>query len=261
MESVNSPERDRDYFHAKINMHWVYPNWSFEIYPIKWLTLIDTPLSRVLTRKHNINEISQQQSGFLSLDRNGRIITFTIDDSNIMKYPLVGIWISGLSISDEEYTSSNLTKTEKEDMKTSTLKHPLIWASWMRLLLCRNYWELRSSSKGKNTFLLLNFLKIGTNILPQLCEFKLWDTVGDNEKSWVVSKFKNSSHSCLSSDKNLVFKFCSEETKSIESFYWIWMSPWRQSLINKDHRANSKRRTKSRNGIKEEHSEGNTKST
>ena len=261
MESMNSPERDRDYFHAKINLHWIYPNWSFEIYPIKWFTLIDTPLSRVLTHKHNTNEFLNPQSGFLSLDRNGRIITFTIDDSNIMKYPLVGIWISGLVLSEEDYANSHLTKTEREDIKTSSLKHPLVWASWMRMLLCRNYWELRSSSKGKNTFLLLNFLKVGSSILPQLWEFKLCDAIEDSENNWVVSRFKNSSHSWLSSDKNLVFKFNSQEARLIDSFYSIWVSPTRQNIINKEQRKNSKRRTKSRNDYKEDNPDGTIKST
>ena len=51
MESTQSHEREREYYHTKINVYWAYANCSFEVYPIKSMNLSNTPLARVLIER------------------------------------------------------------------------------------------------------------------------------------------------------------------------------------------------------------------
>ena len=106
--------------------------------------------------------------GFLSLDSKGRIITFEKDDPNRQKSYMVGIWVSGLTLAESEFLDPHLKKTEKEELKNSSCKHSHVWNSCIEFLLDTKFAERRSSSKNKNVFLLMNFLRIGQSIHPQL---------------------------------------------------------------------------------------------
>jgi hypothetical protein len=246
MESMKSPERNREYYSTKINMFWVYPNWSFEIYPIKSISLVGNPLSRSLMQIPSGENSIKLNYGFLSLDTKGRIVTFEKDDPNRQKSYMVGIWISGLNISEKEFSDPHLKKTDKEELKNSSWLHNYVWKSLIEFLLDTKFTERRSASKNKNVFLLMNFLRIGKSIHPQLWEFKLCSAEGDNDNKWVVSKFKNASNSTISSDTNLMFKPTQSETYSFKEFYNLWLPSKRQNNFENTRKRSSNRNSKTK---------------
>jgi hypothetical protein len=238
LETISSPEKgiSRAYFHSKLSLYLLYPNTSFEVYPLKPLSLISTPLSLSLTQPTNTPTFSH---GYLSLDRKGRIIVFKKDDPQLKDFAGVGVWLQGLKVPEEELEDRHLNRLEKEDLKTASLRWPEVWRVLVDYLL---QWrgEMRSSSKRKNSFLLLNFLSIGGTIVPQLCEFRLWGEIDLLDNKWVVSKFKNSEHSWLSENKNLTFKFTSSETYSVPEFFAMW-KPSKWESVQKKEKQISKR--------------------
>ena len=261
MECINSPQRNKEYYQTKVNMFCVYPNWSFEIYPIKTISLIDKPLSRKLTQWVEVSDILDFQYGYLSLDTKGRMITFSHNDSDADKYPLVGIWVHGLSANEDDLNDRHLTRNEKEDIKTASLRHYKLWQWLIGFLLKKNSLPTRSASKSKNTFLLLNFLKVGVAINPQLYEFKLCGWIDANDNKWVVSKYTNSSHCSLTSNKNLTYKFSSSDTHSFEKFYSMCKPSGRTTIYEKSQRKSTRRKNKSRNQSKDDKSIRNNKTT
>jgi len=46
-----------------------------------------------------------KEKGYLSLDRQLRILPFAESDDNVLKYPIVGIWVSGVELKDTGYNS------------------------------------------------------------------------------------------------------------------------------------------------------------
>lgn len=107
------------------------------------------------------------------MNKNGNLVTHSASDPHCEKLPLVGIWVAGIPFDDSQLDDLTLTKQEKDNLKLDTLKHPSVWASLVRFTLHRKFYELRSASTDKNSFMLLNFLKIDGKIYPQMYEFKL----------------------------------------------------------------------------------------
>ena len=62
-----------------------------QIAPLK---ILSTPLSISLTRRETFSY--KYQSGFLTMDRKRRILPLKANDAQVLKYPLIGIWATGV---------------------------------------------------------------------------------------------------------------------------------------------------------------------
>ena len=68
------------------------------------------------------------------MNKHGSISTHTANELKILKFPVVGIWITGLSVSKDLNDPGKDTQNIKE-FKTDKIKHPTVWAAMVRLVL------------------------------------------------------------------------------------------------------------------------------
>ena len=149
-----------------LKIYFLLPLVSFEVTPIANLKLVATPFTRLLFHKPREGEefysagggFSSFQTGFLMIEGRKRVVPLAANDPFIWEAPLVGVWTYGLEL-PEALAGAEMNRFEKEELKASLLRNPLVWAALCRFLFCRHFQMRYSASQGKNTFLLINFFK------------------------------------------------------------------------------------------------------
>ncbi|CAG9315052.1 unnamed protein product [Blepharisma stoltei] len=117
----------------------LFPAVTLQFTPIAPLKLVSTPLSIKLTK----NSLERYQYGFLTLDQSGRALPLLITDPLAYKYPLVGVWVSGVP--------------ESKNSKQSSIVHPLVWAACVQFIESKSIREKISPSPEDMTILFLHF--------------------------------------------------------------------------------------------------------
>ena len=117
----------------------LYPAVSLQFTPIGPLKLVSTPLSVKLTQ----NKRDKFQAGYLTMDQSGRVLPLLPSDPLAYKYPIVGIWVTGIP--------------ESQGSKACPIMHPLVWANCVQFLENTNIKDKISPSLEENCFLFLHF--------------------------------------------------------------------------------------------------------
>lgn len=117
----------------------LYPAVSLQFTPINSLKLVSTPLSVKLTQ----NKREKFQAGYLTMDQSGRVLPLLPSDPLAYKYPIVGIWVTGIP--------------ETQSSKACPIMHPLVWANCVQFLENFNIKDKISPSLEDNCFLFLHF--------------------------------------------------------------------------------------------------------
>lgn len=112
-----------------------FPDVTLKFQPLAPLKLVSTSLCISLTRKDI--PTTNFQSGYLTLDQKRRVLPLLINDAQIFKYPLIGVWVSG---------------NEKEIWNSQ-----LVWAACVRFIESQSVHERISPDPDKNDFLLVHF--------------------------------------------------------------------------------------------------------
>jgi hypothetical protein len=123
----------------QIKCEILYPSISFQFTPISPLKLVSTPLSVKLTQ----NKRDKFQAGYLTMDQSGRVLPLLPSDPLAYKYPIVGIWVSGIP--------------ESQNSKACPIMHPLVWANCVQYIENTNIKDKISPSLEENAFLFLHF--------------------------------------------------------------------------------------------------------
>lgn len=119
----------RTYFHL------IYPEVNFVYQPINTIKIVSTPLSMNLIKKEDYTY--KFQTGYLTMDQKRRILPLKVKDKNILKYPLVGVWATGI--------------------KKNIHHNPYIWSSFIRFIESQAIRERISPCPSSNTFLYVYF--------------------------------------------------------------------------------------------------------
>ena len=117
----------------------LYPAVSMQFTPISPLKLVSTPLSVRLTQ----NKREKFQAGYLTMDQSGRVLPLLPSDPLAYKYPIVGIWVTGVP--------------ETQSSKACPIMHPLVWANCIQFLENINIKDKISPCLEDNCFLFLHF--------------------------------------------------------------------------------------------------------
>lgn len=157
---------DKNSQRLQIKCEILYPSISFQFTPISSLKLVSTPLSVKLTQ----NKKDKFQAGYLTMDQSGRVLPLLPSDPLAYKYPIVGIWVSGIP--------------ESQNIKACPIMHPLVWANCVQYIENTNIKDKISPSLEENSFLFLHF-----SSKPKFYEA---GTVGN--PCWKTSKFCSDLH-------------------------------------------------------------------
>lgn len=84
-------DTDENSGNLDLKCYLAYPNFPITIVPINPLKICQTPLSVDL-----IQNSGSFKTGMLTLDQSRRILPLLIDDPMVLKFPMIGIWISGV---------------------------------------------------------------------------------------------------------------------------------------------------------------------
>ena len=117
-----------------------------------------------------------------------RVVPLASNDPLIWEAPLVGVWTYGLEL-PSSLAGAEMNRFEKEELKASLLRNPLVWAALCRFLFCRHFKDRYSASQGKNTFLLINFFKNSQN--AQFLEFRVNSVNGRPDGNWGVLSYNS----------------------------------------------------------------------
>lgn len=185
----------------------IVPDLTISMYPIKGFAVVSTPMSVKLLHKDQPSGEPKRmgrsifQTGFLTLDQDGRIVPLHASDPKVKVYSLVGIWVTGVptenitsnlqmqeeeQINDSHDPKAKLKKfAEKQDKKAKVLKHSLVMSAILRFLFSEDI-KLRISplrkQKENPCFLLLHFQ--GSPNLPQFLEFQVKKTEKTADYFW-----------------------------------------------------------------------------
>lgn len=119
----------------KTYFHLVYPSVSFSFQQIAGIKIVSTSLSLSLTNKEKYTY--KFQTGYATMDQKKRILPLKTNDKHIFKYPLVGVWASGI--------------------RGDVYQNPLILCSFIRFIESQAVHERISPSPSTNTFLFVYF--------------------------------------------------------------------------------------------------------
>lgn len=119
----------------KTYFHLIYPGVSFTFQPIVPIKIVSTPLSLSLTKKENFTY--KFQTGYVTMDQKKRTLPLKVTDKSILKYPLVGVWATGI--------------------RGNLINNPQIWCSFVRFIESQAVHERISPSPSTNTFLFVYF--------------------------------------------------------------------------------------------------------
>ena len=163
-----------------ISLSSIYPNVSFELTLISRLKITDMLMSQLLVNKPKYPEhkLKTMNSGYLTLDENSRLVPISSKESLTSSY--VGIWVYGLDLPNYQASSDESEmvraseisiRNNKEEYKLSLIKSPFLWASLIKFLIDENINKRVSTSKEKDSFILVHFMNQNTS--PQFYEFSL----------------------------------------------------------------------------------------
>ena len=130
---------DKNTEKLQIKCEILYPAISLQFTPICSLKLVSTPLSVKLTQ----NKREKFQAGYLTMDQSGRVLPLLPSDPLAYKYPIVGIWVTGIP--------------ESQNSKAFPIMHPLVWANCVQFIENTNIKDKISPSLEDNCFLFLHF--------------------------------------------------------------------------------------------------------
>lgn len=123
----------------QIKCEILYAAVSLQFTPISSLKLVSTPLSVKLTQ----NKRDKFQAGYLTMDQSGRVLPLLPSDPLSYKYPIVGIWVTGIP--------------ESQNSKACPIMHPLVWANCVQFIENANIKDKISPCLEENSFLFLHF--------------------------------------------------------------------------------------------------------
>ena len=77
----------------KLDCGLVYIDVSFQLHTIFPLKIVSTDLSRELVKQ----KARRFKYGFLTMDQSKRLFPMTLQDEMCLKYPLIGVWVTGIA--------------------------------------------------------------------------------------------------------------------------------------------------------------------
>lgn len=180
-----------------LDFRLLYPHLNFCLQEISWnFKYCSVGLSQKLLGKKD-NELSCKSFGFLTMDSNSRILPLQYDDlDHVFQYPLVGVWIYGEDLSQENLENNKRIQMRVWGVLTHFLKHFKI--------KCRF-----SFIKKKTDFLLLSFNK---NSQPKMFSTKIVDR-SEMDKEITVDHFRVDIN-----DENYIRTFKDKQNKDAPFF-------------------------------------------
>lgn len=184
-----------------------FPNISLQLYQVNHLNFPSIPIVKTLLEKFPSESKIAPETGFLTFDQENRLVPLQSNDQNIAKYPLVGIWTSGIEISlfrkmkhsnkksgEKSSSGRRKRKTQNSPQKlTKTSANSFALAAIMRFLFSEEI-KLRLSP-AKNAELRFLFVEFSRKRkAPRFLEFHI-KTVPN---PWIL--FLASSSSCLATN-------------------------------------------------------------
>ncbi|CDW79743.1 UNKNOWN [Stylonychia lemnae] len=156
-----------------INCHLIVPDLAFNFIKVPKVTIISTPLSRMLLGRNsaddkqkiqsNFREAGLMYSGFVSIDQDKRIYPLMPNDPESFNSSIVGLWFYGISDINCQY----------------------VWAACARFVFCRNFKDKGklSISKKQTAFIIVGF---NQKQYPQFYQVQaqgdLWKIISQNQK-------------------------------------------------------------------------------
>lgn len=119
--------------HLHLDFHIIYPNIKLEFRQVHPFKIVSTPLSKELARSRS----QKYRTGLMTMDSMKRLLLILGNDTISLKYPCVGIWISGV--------------------QGPVFQNHRVWACCMRYILNKTV-KLRLSPEPRNHRFLLTVL-------------------------------------------------------------------------------------------------------
>jgi hypothetical protein len=117
----------------------LFPHTNLLFSPIQSLKLVSCPLTkRLIQKEEGFNR------GYLTMDQNSRIVPLDVSDQMVGRYPIVGIWVKGIPMTNSANVNINLV-------------HPLVWSACLQFILNKEFKEKVSASPSSCCFLFIDF--------------------------------------------------------------------------------------------------------
>ena len=126
--------------------------------------MVATKLTKQLTSKAPSR--TELQTGVLTVDSEKRLMPLKGEDKAVSKYPIIGVWVSGLTLPDRKYES----KEDRDAEKIKVIEERAeVWTACTRFLLLHDLFDRKSISSSKEVFLLVVFFTNASS--PAFIEF------------------------------------------------------------------------------------------
>ena len=119
----------------------VFPWVNLSYTPLAALKIVSTPLSIQLTS----TSTPAFDSGFVTMDKCGRVLPLLMTDPLALRYPVVGIWVA------------NIPEPVNFTGKYTEIVHPLVWAACVQFIENPLLKDKISPLPATNAFLLVHF--------------------------------------------------------------------------------------------------------
>lgn len=117
----------------------LFPHTNLLFNPILPMKLVSCPLTkRLIMREEGFNR------GYLTMDQQSRIVPLDVTDPMVAKYPIVGIWVKGVPMTN----SANVNVS---------LVHPLVWSACIQFILNKEFKEKVTACSTTCSFLFIDF--------------------------------------------------------------------------------------------------------
>lgn len=146
----------------------LHPSIPLQFTPVPQVKIVNTSLSVQLVKE--TKRTVKFLTGYLTQDQNKRIVVLLPSDPNCGKYPMAGIWATGLP---------KPTSPVSDKQRNFPFLHPLIWAAAVRYLQTSALRSRISPSPETHTFLFIYFdpmPRFYEVSVPQGAEMAGWKT-------------------------------------------------------------------------------------